>query len=250
MTEAQTINTNAGIVDGWLHPAEGRLLFHLARNCAGRGAVVEVGSWKGKSTIQLARGALAGSGAKVHAIDPHTGSPEHSELFGKVWTFHEFEKNIEVAGVKDAVVPHVDFSDAVARTFSEPVGLAFIDGLHEFEGVKTDFDAWFPHVLDGGVMAFHDTTCWPGVLKVVVDDLFRSRRFRKVRFVRSIVYGQKVARNTAFERLENRLVLGAFLIHAWMDRMTWRLVHRHLDCAAMRALVRYIKRRQGRTASA
>ena len=151
-------------VDGWLHREEGRLLFRLARECAGRGAIVEIGSWKGKSTICLARGSLAGSNTKVHAIDPHTGSPQHIEMFsGPVWTFEEFKRNIEAAGVKDVVEPHVDFSEAVARTFDEPVELIFIDGLHEYEGVKADFDAWFPKVINGGRMAFHDTTCWPGV---------------------------------------------------------------------------------------
>ena len=31
-------------------------------------------------------------------------------------------------------------------------------------------------------MAFHDSTCWDGVRKVVTDGLFKSKHFRKIRF--------------------------------------------------------------------
>ena len=242
----QTIESKVEHVDGWLNPVEGRLLYRLARSCKKRGAIVEVGSWKGKSTIWLSHGSVAGSGGKVHAIDPHTGSPEHSRMFGEVWTFDEFERNIRDAGMKEMVVPHVDFSDAVAKRFEEPVEFIFIDGLHEYEGVKIDFDAWYPKVVDGGWMAFHDTTCWPGVLKVVVENVFRSGNFRRIGFAKSIVYAQKVSRLTAWERIENRLMLWAFLFHAWGDRVQWRLLHHYFDFPITRAIVKYLKKREAR----
>ncbi|HHY84016.1 MAG TPA: class I SAM-dependent methyltransferase [Verrucomicrobia bacterium] len=241
---SRTLESRIALVDGWLHPEEARLLFRLAKRCKGRGGIVEIGSWKGKSTICLGHGSLAGRRTRVHAIDPHTGSPEHSELFGSVWTFDEFCRNIDEAGVRDVVVPHVDGSTNVAERFNEPVELIFIDGLHEYEGVKADFDAWFPKVIPNGTMAFHDSTCWPGVLKVVSECVFKSPRFRKVRFTRSIVYGEKVARATAMEQLANRLRYAWFLAHAWMDRFTWRLTHRYLDCRLTRALIAYAKQRR------
>src|ERR1051325_188661 len=224
----QTIEEILTSVDGWLHPKEARLLYRLASECKGRGAIVEIGSWKGKSTICLARGSLAGGKAKINAIDPHTGSPEHSKQFGEVWTFDEFRRNIENAGMTEQVTPHVDFSDAVAKKFNEPVELIFIDGLHEYEGVKTDFDSWFPKVIEHGTIAFHDTTCWDGVRKCVSKDVFKSRYFRKVRFAKSIVHGEKVPQNTVFERIENRMVLLVFLVYAFMQRWQWRLIHRYL----------------------
>jgi predicted O-methyltransferase YrrM len=239
-----TIESKIALVDGWLHPKEARLLYRLAKRCTGRGSIVEVGSWKGKSTICLGRGSLDGSSARVHAIDPHTGSPEHSMLFGTVWTFDEFKRNIEQASVAGVVVPHVDFSTSVAARFGEPVELIFIDGLHEYEGVRADFDAWFPKVMEGGTMAFHDTTCWPGVLKVVSECVFKSPHFRKVRFTRSIVYGEKVHRATAGERLANRIRHVWFLAYARLDRFTWRLLHNYLDSPPTRALIAYVKRRR------
>jgi len=245
----QTIEDVLVTVDGWLNPKEARLLYQLARDCKGQGAIVEIGSWKGKSTICLARGSLAGHKTKIHAIDPHTGSPEHSKQFGVVWTFDQFRHNIENAGVTEMVIPHVDYSDAVARKFDEPVELVFVDGLHEYEGVKIDFDSWFPKVIEHGTMAFHDTTCWPGVLKVMSEDVFKSRHFRKVRFARSIVHAEKVAQNTFFERMENRVMLCAFLIHAFMARWQWRLLHNYLDFPITRSLIAWAKKRQLKTVS-
>jgi predicted O-methyltransferase YrrM len=215
-------------VGGWLSRPEGRRLWLLARNCAGRGAIVEIGSWKGKSTIWLANGSRAGSKTKIHAIDPHTGSTEHQRDYGKVWTFDEFQRNIKAAGVEDLIVPHVDFSENVVRTFNEPVELIFVDGLHEYEGVKADFEAWFPKVIEGGVMAFHDTTGWSGPRQLVVERVFRSPHFKHIGFSRSITYGTKTAQNSAFDRLKNRLMLCAFLAYACLHRTAWRVKNNYL----------------------
>jgi predicted O-methyltransferase YrrM len=228
-------------VEGWLNPAEGRTLFALAQGCTGRGVIVEIGSWKGKSTIWLARGSLSRSSTKIHAIDPHTGSPEHQQSLGNVWTFEEFKRNVAAAGVEQIIVPHVDFSTSVARDFQQPVEFIFVDGLHEYDGVKADFDSWFPKVIDGGWMAFHDSTCWDGVKKVVCDSLFKSRRFRRVRFVRSITYAQKVAQNTFLERVGNRFMLCAFLLHSFTERMLWRVVHQYLDFPLAQALLNRVR---------
>ncbi len=243
------VEAEADKVDGWLHPKEGRTLYKLANRCKGRGSIVEIGSWKGKSTIWISYGSREGCGAKVHAIDPHTGSPEHAHLFGKVWTFDEFQRNIENARVKDMVIPHVDFSTAVARDFNEPVEFIFIDGLHEYEGVRDDFESWYPKVVNGGTIAFHDSTCWPGVYQLVIDRVFKSRNFRKARFAHSIVYAEKVPQNTAWERFENRIHLFFFRIEAFRQRWTWRLLHNYLDSAFTRAAIAYVKRRRSKTAA-
>ena len=38
-----------------------------------------------------------------------------------------------------------------------PIALSFIDGDHEYEQVKKDFDNIWPKVVDGGYVFFHDT---------------------------------------------------------------------------------------------
>lgn len=45
--------------------------------------IVEIGSWKGKSTIWIANGSKDGRNIKVYAIDPHIGSSEHQKEIKK-----------------------------------------------------------------------------------------------------------------------------------------------------------------------
>lgn len=202
--ERNEVSRLAERVEGWLTEYEGRLLYDLARNCTGKGVIVEVGSWKGKSTIWLANGSKKGKGVKVYAIDPHTGSSEHRRVFGEVWTFEEFKRNIRLANVNDVVIPILATSAEAANTFEKPVELIFIDGSHEYELVKSDFGSWFPKVAVGGIMAFHDTFRGTGPRRVVKECLGESLNFRNIKFGGSICYAEKVLHNSITERLANR----------------------------------------------
>ena len=194
-------------IDGWLFEGEARLLFELARGAKPGGGIVEIGSWKGKSTVCLAKGSEAGPRLKVYAIDPHTGSSEHQAEGGRVWTFDEFKENIRRSGVDDLVVPILKGSTQAAADFDVPVSLLFIDGAHDFASVKADFEAWFPKLVDGGVVAFHDTTGWEGPRRVVRKALFRNQHIRLARFCWSVAYGQKVSEASFVERAGNWLRL-------------------------------------------
>jgi MMP 1-O-methyltransferase len=195
-------------VDGWLFDGEARLLFELARTADPAGVIVEIGSWKGKSTICLAKGSEAGPRLKVYAIDPHIGSEEHHAT-GQIWTFEEFQANIRTAGVQDSVIPMVKTSTAAAKEFTMPVSLVFIDGAHDYDSVKADFEAWFPKVIEGGMVAFHDTTGWEGPRRLVRTALFRNPQIRGANFCWSLAYGQKRQRRSAIARLAN---LGRLLL--------------------------------------
>jgi len=188
-------------VEGWLSADEAAALFACARRCHGRGVIVEIGSWKGRSTIVLAAGARAGAGGPVYAVDPHQGLPQ----LGGEPTFAAFQANIAAAGVADLVRPLQQCSADAARGFTSPVELIYIDGAHDHAAVLEDFTAWFPTVLDGGVMAFHDTVGYPGPRRVVRDHFYRSHHFRRIRFAGRLTYAEKVAANTARERFGNRV---------------------------------------------
>lgn len=199
----------ANPLEGWLINKEGQLLYDLAKNCSGKGVIVEIGSWKGKSTTWLAHGSKEGNKVKVYAIDPHTGSPEHQKN-GKVWTFDQFKENIKKTGIEDMVIPIVKTSEEAAKYFNEPVELIFIDGAHEYEMVKKDFEYWFPKVIEGGIMAFHDTAGWArqhGPDQVVEEFVYKSRNFKKVQLVGSITYGTKTTKNSITDQIKNRTTL-------------------------------------------
>jgi len=188
--------------EGYLSLPEGRLLYNLARKCKGKGAIVEIGSWKGRSTIWIAYGSRDGKGAKVVAIDPHTSSPGMPQ--GN--SFDEFKSNLKNAGVEAMVKPVVKTSEAAAASFNEPVEFVFIDGDHSYKFAKQDFELWFPKVMNHGIMAFHDTMLVDGPKKVVGDKVFGSKNFRNIGFADSITFAEKVEQNTFPERLHNSQV--------------------------------------------
>lgn len=188
---------------------EGEFLYNAATNCTGKGVIVEIGSWKGRSTIWLGRGSKAGNKVKVYAIDPHTGSAIHRQMYGKVWTFEEFKKNINAANVHDIVMPIVMTSEEAEKDWNGlPIEFLWIDGNHEYEFVKLDFDKWFPHLIDGGIIAFHDTICHPmtGPRKVAIDNLYKSKKFIDVGLIGSITFAKKVGRNSLKDRLKIDMV--------------------------------------------
>ena len=189
-------------VAGWLTDEEAHTLYTLARRVTGAGVIVEIGSFKGRSTVCLGLGSRAGAGAPVYAIDPGLAGTKRSD---------EFRSNIERAGIADLVVPVSATSDDAWRDFEpERIELLFIDGSHEYAQVMRDFAQWTSRLIDGGTLVMHDTTAAsPGSKKVAEDSMYRSRYYRDVRFVySSTTVGQKVAETTVSERARNRASLG------------------------------------------
>jgi len=195
-------------IEGWLQFTEGAFLYKAAKNCEGRGVIVEIGSWKGKSTIWLAKGSKAGNNTKVYAIDPHTGSSRSRKRYGKVWSYPEFEHNIIEANVQDIVIPVIKTSKEAEQEWDgKPIELLWIDGAHEYEMVKLDFELWSHYLIEGGIIAFHDTIGWKGPRRLVKEEIYTSHNFTNVRFTYSITYAQKVRTNSITQRLRNNWVL-------------------------------------------
>ena len=70
MSFADALALTEGI-EGWLTDAQARTLWDAAIRIGARGAVVEIGSFRGRSTIVLAL--AVGARGRVVAIDPHGG---------------------------------------------------------------------------------------------------------------------------------------------------------------------------------
>jgi MMP 1-O-methyltransferase len=216
-------------IPGWLTDEEGEALYELAKRCSGRGVIVEIGSWKGKSTICLGLGSRAGAGVRIFAIDPHAD-----------YRFGDFKANVDRAGITDLVTPMASLSQAAADDFEEPVELLFVDGSHEYDLVLEDFEKWVPKVVDGGWVAFHDTTWTAGPRKVVGQAIYRGRAFKDVRFVvGSLTVGRKVARNKLVDRARNRYVLGvktAFWLGSSALKKQRRLLPKRVERLGRRVL--------------
>jgi len=151
--------------------------------------IVEIGSWQGKSTIALAFGAAKAHREKIYAIDPHAAQPEEGYLED---TRSAFVANIKQARVDGQVIPMVMTSKEAAREWRQPIRLLWIDGDHRYEAVKQDFELWEPFLVDGGLIALHDTIRKKGPKKVLWENVFRSCRFQDIAIIDNITVARKV----------------------------------------------------------
>ena len=152
---------------GFMPDDEGLALHAAGRDGGSVGPLLEVGSYCGKSAVYLGAAARAG-GTVLFSVDHHRGSEENQAGWehhdpevvdpdtGRMDTLPFFRRTIERAGLEDAVVAVVGDSPVIAANWRTPLGLVFVDGGHALDVVLADYEAWSPHVAEGGVLVFHD----------------------------------------------------------------------------------------------
>lgn len=219
---AELARRHAGDVEGWLSDRQGRALFDAAARATGGGAIVEIGSWKGRSTTWLASGARL-AGQRVYAIDPHRGSREDPA----VETLNEFLDNLARNGLADVVEPMVMTSEEAAARIAGPIELLFIDGDHSYEAVRRDAELWLPRLMDGGIVMFHDaaTAAYTGPRRIVRRMVCRNPRFHEIARVGSMLVARRTARRSPRSALW--ALTAAVLLYIYdAKRVLRRLRHR------------------------
>jgi len=159
-------------IGGFLVPGQERCLFDLVRALPNDAVILEVGSFLGRSTVSMAL-ACRGTDRHIFAVDTFEGNATDfvNGVNNVHWTgsdfLHAFEANLERSGVRQYVTPLRGTSRDIAKHWAQPIDLLFLDGSHEFEDVKADFEDFFRWLVPGGCVALHDVTpSWPGVLRV------------------------------------------------------------------------------------
>ncbi len=167
--EAQ-VRAAAEAARGFMPAEEGQALYEAALAAADAvpGApLLEVGSYCGKSSIYLGAAAAERDTVLV-AIDHHRGSEENQPgwewhepdlvdpAVGRMDTLPHFRRAVHDAGLEPHVVAVVGDSPTVARFWTTPCALVFIDGGHGEEPADLDYRLWTPHVAPGGLLAIHD----------------------------------------------------------------------------------------------
>jgi hypothetical protein len=142
--------------EGMISFDEARLLYDLATEVT-ENCIVEIGSYRGRSTTALACGSLNGMQVPVFAIEPHEN---FSGLLGGEFGPQDraaFYKTMLATGCYRIVRLVNLSSEMVAPHWPSKIALLFIDGNHSFEAVKRDFECWYPHLVKGTLIAFHDS---------------------------------------------------------------------------------------------
>lgn len=207
-------------VPGHLAENEARFLGLLAACVPATGAIVEIGSFKGRSTVMLAKVASRYGLGPVVAIDPHDSPILLDRRGDPAASSHQaFLDSIRAAGLADHVEPHVATSTVVASSWNRPIRVLWIDGDHSYEGVRKDVDGFLPHLVPSGVVAFHDAlNAFPGPIRVFVEDILRSDRFGPAGFVHSIAWAQLRPKDgRAFRELRTSLARQASRLLPFME---------------------------------
>lgn len=153
--ELQTIVPGFESVAGWLTEEEAEELFRLASGVQS-GCIVEIGSYRGRSTLALCAGSSIGAKVPVYAIDPHEESkglrggkfgPRDRAVFFKNFSKTDLVRYVRLLNTT---------SQIAASGWQEPITLIFIDGDHSYASVHADFAAWRPHLAPDATVVFHD----------------------------------------------------------------------------------------------
>jgi predicted O-methyltransferase YrrM len=192
-------------VPGWLSDDQALRLWERAAALHGAGTIVEIGSYRGRSTIVLAR--AAGSGVEVVAIDPHAGNDRGPQKIrgsadeGEA-DHRAFVENLARAGVAGQVrhvrAPSQDALDSVAGA----IDVLYIDGAHRYGAARDDVVRWGARVAPGGTLLVHDAFSSIGVTLALLRLLAFGGEFRYVGRARSLAeYRREPVRGVA--RLRN-----------------------------------------------
>ncbi|HEY7391642.1 MAG TPA: class I SAM-dependent methyltransferase [Bryobacteraceae bacterium] len=182
----------ASQVPGYIGEREFGALAMLFVSAPQNGVSVEIGSFKGKSTVGLAALAAHYGLGPIVSIDPHSApSVTDPELGGEPSSFNDFLRALEQSGTHQNVEVHRAASRDVAPGWKRPIRFLWIDGDHTYDGAKSDFDMFLPYVIDGGIVALHDTLHeFEGPIRVFVEDMLRSDRFGPAGLLHSIGWAQ------------------------------------------------------------
>jgi predicted O-methyltransferase YrrM len=188
-------------VDGWFSPDQVARVAQRAASVPAGGRIVEIGSFRGRSLIAMARSARPA--VEIVAIDPHAGNdrgPQEIEGFAEAAAVDSetFLANLERAGVRSRVTYVRKFSHEALDDVGAPIDLLHIDGAHRFAPARGDIKRWGARVAPGGSMLVHDAFSSVGVTAAIAAELLTSGEWRYTGRSRSLAeYRKEPQRGTA-----------------------------------------------------
>jgi predicted O-methyltransferase YrrM len=155
----------------------------------GPGRIVEIGSFRGRSTIVLRR--AAAPDVEVVAIDPHGGGDRGPQQISPDAALGEadheaFHANLRRAGLDDGVRHLRRMSQDALGEVEGEIALLYVDGAHRYGPARADIERWGERVAPGGTMLVHDAYNAVGVMLAQLRLLFLSRAWRYVGRSRSL----------------------------------------------------------------
>jgi hypothetical protein len=181
ISDREAVVARARDVPGWLTDAQARRLWDAAARVTTPGQIVEIGSFRGRSTTVLA--SAAHEGVDVIAIDPHLGGDRGPQEFDDAPDVGDqdhaaFMANLRSAGVADRV-RHVRARSAQAiGEVAGEVSLLYVDGAHRIRPASADLRHWGARVPRGGTLLVHDSFSSIGVTVALAGEVIGRHGWR------------------------------------------------------------------------
>jgi SAM-dependent methyltransferase len=229
-------------VEGWLTTAQARRLWDRAAAVKPPGQIVEIGSYRGRSTIVLAS-ASPGT-VDVVAIDPHAGNDRGPQQWDGTAEegqsdFDAFHANLRRVGLEDHVRHVRQFSGQAHGGVRGDVEVLFVDGAHRYTPARDDILRWGARVRPGGTMLVHDSFSSVGVTLALLTAIAIGTEYRYVGRSGSLAeFRREPVRGTA--RVRNALRLLAEL--PWFVR---NLTVKVAIVAGLQPVARLLGHREG-----
>lgn len=192
-------------IEGWFTDAEAEMLFDIVSKLQGNGAIVEIGSWCGKSLTYFTLAALGASNpCKIISIDPFLTSNDTPN--GKYETFIQ---NLETNNILDKITHIKEKSQIVGKTFDTPIEFLFIDGFHKYDYVKSDFELFFDKIVNEGYFAVHDVTSYEGPYLLVKEIADTYENIKLTGFKDATILAQKVEKLSDSDKAQNQSIINS-----------------------------------------
>lgn len=154
-------------IRGWMRPVDLSWLYQTAKNMD---SIIEIGSWKGRSTFAL----LSGCKGIVHAVDHFLGNEGKRDSDCKEAKtgdiYNQFLNNVGHFG--NLKVYKMDSLSASKLFEDNSVDMVFIDAGHTYNEVVADIEAWAPKARK--LVCGHDAPM-KSVIRAVKDKLGESK---------------------------------------------------------------------------
>jgi predicted O-methyltransferase YrrM len=152
-------------------------LIHYAR---GKKHVVELGTNIGTTAMILSFCAEMVTTVDVFEDLHFIENKEQREKYENHWQVNKHT----LASISSKLSPYKNIyliqglSHRAARVFPDNINidLLFIDADHSYEGVKKDFEAWYPKITKDGYFAFHDVGEGCSVFDYYNNELLKDPR--------------------------------------------------------------------------
>ena len=141
LDEAMKINP------GWVEPADMEAI--EKRLPKGKATVLEIGTGYARSTVFMAN---VNPELEIYTVDELTAP--------SLGLGNEKEKCRQIINNNIKDYPNIHFIEADSRTvtWDKQIDFIFIDGRHDYDFIKSDFERFSPFLKKDGIIAFHDYT--------------------------------------------------------------------------------------------